>query len=92
MPQENRYLYVTGEMYSLIRQSTEFLGIESLGAEALAKGIVGDVFGAKIVKVPASYLPEGVFFLLAHRMRLFCRTRFATQRYIRTPRVFPAHC
>lgn len=67
VPQENRYLYVTGEMYSLIRQSTEFLGIESLGAEALAKGIVGDVFGAKIVKVPASYLPAGVFFLLAHK-------------------------
>jgi len=67
VPQENRYLYVTGEMYSLIRQSAEFLGIESLGEKALAKGIVGDVFGAKIVKVPSSYLPEGVYFLLAHK-------------------------
>lgn len=67
VPQDNRYLYVTGEMYSLIRQSTEFLGIESLGAQALAKGIVGDVFGAKIVKVPTSYLPENVYFLLAHK-------------------------
>lgn len=67
VPQENRYIYVTGETYSLIRQSTEFLGLESLGSQALAKGIAGDVFGAKIVKVPSSYLPNGVFFLLAHK-------------------------
>ncbi len=67
VPQDNRYIYVTGEIYSLIRQSTEFLGLEKLGEKALAKGIVGDIFGAKIVKVPASYLPEGVYFLIAHK-------------------------
>ena len=67
VPYDNRYLYVTGEMYSLIRQSTEFLGLESLGEQALAKGIAGEVFGAKIVKVPASYLPKNVFFLLTHK-------------------------
>lgn len=67
VPQENRYLYVTGEIYSLIRQSSEFLGLESLGTKALAKGIVGDVFGAKIVKVPSSYLPSDVYFLLTHK-------------------------
>lgn len=67
VPQDNRYIYVTGEIYSLIRQSVEFLGIDKLGEKALAKGIVGDVFGAKIVKVPTSYLPEGVYFLVAHK-------------------------
>lgn len=67
VPMADRYLYITGEMYNLLRQTSEFLGIDSLGEKALAKGIVGEVFGMKIVKVPTSYMPAGVFFIAAHK-------------------------
>ncbi len=67
VPMGERYLYITGEMYNLLRQTSEFLGIESLGEKALAKGIVGEVFGMKIVKVPTSYMPAGVFFIATHK-------------------------
>ena len=50
-----------------ICQTNEFLGIDSLGEKALAKGIVGEVFGLKVVKVPTSYMPDGVYFIAAHK-------------------------
>ncbi len=67
VPQSDRYLYLSGEMYSLVRTSAEFLGLETLGEKALAKGIVGEIFGAKIVKVPTDYLPKNTFFVLTHK-------------------------
>ena len=67
VPMADRYLYITGEMYNLLRQTGEFLGIDSLGEKALAKGIVGEVFGMKVVKVPSSYMPAGVYFIVTHK-------------------------
>lgn len=67
VPGADRYVYLTGEMYNYLRQSSEFCGLENLGQKALAKGIVGEVFGMKIVKVPKSYMPEGVYFIVTHK-------------------------
>lgn len=67
VPQNDRFLYITGAMYNLLCQTNEFLGIDSLGEKALAKGIVGEVFGAKVVKVPTSYMPNGTYFILTHK-------------------------
>ena len=67
VPQGDRYIYITGEMYSLLRQSTEFLGVDALGEKALAKGVVGEAFGAKIVKVPTGYMPENCYFIVTHK-------------------------
>ncbi len=67
IPQSGRYVYITGENYSLLRQAPEFLNIDSLGEKALEKGVVGEIFGMKIVKVPTSYLPKNAFFLLTHK-------------------------
>lgn len=67
VPADKRYVYLSGEMYNVLRQTSEFLGIETLGEKALAKGVVGEVFGMQVVKVPTSYLPAGCFFLITHR-------------------------
>lgn len=67
IPQSDRYLYISGEMYALVRTSGEFLNIEKLGEKALAKGVVGEVFGAKVVKVPTDYLPKDAYFVLAQK-------------------------
>lgn len=67
VPLTDRYIYITGEMYSLLRQSSEFLGIDSLGEKALSKGVVGEAFGAKVVKVPTGYMPENCYFIVTHK-------------------------
>ncbi|MEG1849061.1 MAG: hypothetical protein RR197_00735 [Oscillospiraceae bacterium] len=67
VPGEDRTLLVTSKIYSMIRLSPEFLGVESLGAKALGKGAVGELFGAEVVKLPGSYLPDGCYFVLWHK-------------------------
>lgn len=67
VPGSERFVYLTGEMYNLLRQSSEFTGLENLGEKAIGKGIAGEVFGMKIVKVPKSYMPEGVYFIVTHK-------------------------
>ena len=67
VPEGNRYLYITTEMYNLLRQSGEFLNIESLGAKAVEKGVVGEVMGFKVVKIPVSYLPANAYFIAIHK-------------------------
>lgn len=67
VPEYDRYLYVTSEMYKFIRLSPEFTGLETLGAAALGKGVVGEIMGLKIVKVPTSYLPASCYFVIAYK-------------------------
>jgi hypothetical protein len=50
----------------MLKSSGEFLGLEKLGGKALAKGIVGELDGAKVVPVASSRMPANCFFLLAH--------------------------
>ena len=67
VPDGDRYIYVTSEVYKLIRLSPEFTGLEGLGVKAVAKGVCGEISGLNIVRVPKSYMPDGCFFLIAHK-------------------------
>lgn len=63
VPDDSRYIAVTGEMFKLIKLSPEFLNIDTLGQKAVEKGVVGEVQGMKVVKVPTSYLPTDCYFV-----------------------------
>ena len=67
VPDDNRYLYLTSEMYKLVCTSDEFAGVDVLARQSIAKGVCGEVFGMNVVRVPKSYLPEDVYFLVAHK-------------------------
>lgn len=67
VPDDNRYLYLTSEMYKLVCTSDEFAGVDVLARQSIAKGVCGEVFGMNVVRVPSSYLPNGVWFLVTHK-------------------------
>lgn len=67
VPDDNRYLYLTSEMYKLVCTSDEFSGVDVLARQSIAKGVCGEVFGMNVVRVPKSYLPSNVYFLVAHK-------------------------
>ena len=67
VPAEGRALFVPHKYFKLIKQNPDFINVESLGEKALAKGVVGEVDGYKVIKVPNSYLPEGCYFLATHK-------------------------
>lgn len=62
--EEHRYIAVTGDVFKLIKLSPEFAGVETLGKKSIGKGIVGEVQGLKVVKVPNTYLPKDCYFLI----------------------------
>lgn len=67
VPDGDRYIYVTSEVYKMIRLSPEFTGLEGLGVKAVGKGVAGEISGLQIVRVPKSYMPDGRFFLITHK-------------------------
>lgn len=67
VPDGDRYVYVSSEIYKMIRLSPEYTGLEGLGVKAVAKGICGEIAGLSIVRVPKSYMPEGCYFLITHK-------------------------
>jgi hypothetical protein len=67
VPDGDRYVYVSSEIYKMIRLSPEFTGLEGLGVKAVAKGVCGEIAGLNIVRVPKSYMPEGCYFLITHK-------------------------
>jgi len=67
VPDDGRVVYLPAQYYNQLRLSTEFLNLENVGTKAVAKGEVGEVGGMKVIKVPSSYMPEGVYFLVTHQ-------------------------
>ena len=67
VPQEGRTLFVTAEVYKLLRLSPEFLGVDALGKKSLSKGQVGEYDGMPVVKVPSGRWPAGVNFIIVYK-------------------------
>lgn len=66
VPNEGRTLYIGWTYFGLLRLSPEFLGVESLGKDSLAKGALGSFMGASVVPVPDEYLGQA-YFLITHK-------------------------
>ena len=67
VPLDNRTIYIPNKYYKLLKQNPDWLGVESLGKEALAKGVVGEFDGCRVKRIPSSWLPEGVYFLIKYK-------------------------
>ena len=67
VPEEDRYLYMTAEMYKLVCISDEFTKLDGLGSKSIPRGVCGSIDNFTIVKVPAGYLPESCFMLACYK-------------------------
>lgn len=65
VPETERVLVVTPAVYTQLKQSTVFDNTE-IGAEMKKKGVVAELDGMMVVKVPANRLPENFGFMIAH--------------------------
>lgn len=82
VPDDNRILYVKVSNYNKLRQSTEFIGLEGLGVKAVTKGMVGGIANMKVIKVPDSYLPEDVEFLVTYKEAVLHPVKLRTARIL----------
>lgn len=66
VPEKGRILFCSYAYANLLKQDASFMRYGNVSQEMLVKGIMGEVDGTKIVKVPSSKLPTGCDFILAH--------------------------
>lgn len=67
VPESGRIFYVPTTYYKHILLSDEFSKADALMVKALGKGTVGELFGIPVKKVPSSYMPASVYFMLVYK-------------------------
>lgn len=66
VPLDGRTLFIGTQYYKLLKQNPDYLGVDTLGKEALTRGAVGEFDGCIVKPVPTSYLPKGVYFMIKY--------------------------
>ena len=67
VPWSNRTLFITNEYFKLLALSDQFISIEALGKKSVSKGEVGEIDNMMVKRVPASYFPAGVYFMVKYK-------------------------
>lgn len=66
IPDQGRVCFCSYRFANLLKQDPAFMKYGDKSQEMLIKGVIGEVDGCKIVKVPATRLPHGAAFLMTH--------------------------
>lgn len=66
VPDKGRVAFCTYRFANLLKQDPSFMKYGDKSQELLEKGVIGEINGCKIVKVPASHLPAGAAFIITH--------------------------
>lgn len=61
---DDRTLYITSSGYKLLKLCDEFTHADGLTTKAVGKGVVGEFDGMPVKKVPSSYMPANVYFMI----------------------------
>lgn len=82
VPDTGRWCFMTPATYSLLKQDTTFVKACDTAYADLKKGIIGQVDGVMLVKVPTSYLPANTGYLLIHEETLIQPRKFDSIRVL----------
>ena len=66
VPDEGRVCFCSYAFANFLKQDSSFMKYGDASQKMLVRGVIGEVDGCKIVKVPASRLPNGAAFLITH--------------------------
>jgi N4-gp56 family major capsid protein len=65
-PDQGRVAFCSYRFANYLKQDSAFMRYGDATQEMLIKGVIGEVDGTKIVKVPSSRLPAGCAFIMTH--------------------------
>lgn len=66
-PSESRYCFIGASLFSKLRLADQVVHLEGTGVKAVERGVIGEVMGFNVVKVPDIYLPTSTYFLCYHK-------------------------
>ena len=67
VPEKGRVAFCSYQFTNMLKLDPAFVKTGDSSQEMLAKGVIGEVDGCKIVRVPSSKLPSGCAFLITHK-------------------------
>lgn len=85
VPLTNRTLFIRESVYINVKLASEIVGIDKLGAKSVGTGVVGELDGMKIVRVPDSYFPAGVNFFIKYKNATVDPMKLKTLRVQKNP-------
>lgn len=66
VPETGRILVVTPDTYLLMKQSKDIVMETDIGADMRLRGVIANLDGMAVIRVPANRLPAGFGFMIAH--------------------------
>lgn len=85
VPETGRQLVVTPDVYQLMKQCKDIVMETNIGNDLRLKGVVSNLDGSNVIKVPAVRLPAGFGFMLAHPCATVAPTKLEDYRIHRDP-------
>lgn len=85
VPEIGRYIVVTPDVYLMMKQSKDIVMETDIGNDLRLKGVVAMIDGANVIKVPASRLPEGFGFMIAHPVATVAPTKLEDYKVHKDP-------
>lgn len=75
VPENNRQLVVTPDVYQLMKRCKDIVMETNIGNDLRIRGVIANLDGANVIKVPAARLPKNFGFMLAHPVATVAPTK-----------------
>jgi len=66
VPEVNRFIVVTPDVYMMMKQCKDITMETDIGNDMRLRGVISNLDGAMVIKVPAARLPKGFGFMICH--------------------------
>lgn len=76
-PETGRQLVVTPQVYKLMKRCKDITMETNIGNDLRIKGVIANLDGANVLKIPETRLPKGFGFMLAHPCATVAPTKLA---------------
>ena len=84
-PETSRVLVVTPATYLLMKKCKDIVMETEVGSDMRVRGVIGNLDGMTVLKVPAARLPEGFGFMLAHPCATVAPTKLESYKTHQNP-------
>lgn len=85
VPETGRFILVTPTTYQALKQSDSITSNTDIGAGMKIRGVVGEIDGMYVIKVPANRLPAKFGFLVGHPSATVAPTKLADYKIHQDP-------
>lgn len=85
VPEDNRQLVVTPDVYQLMKRCKDIVMETNIGNDLRIRGVIANLDGANVIKVPAARLPKNFGFMLAHPVATVAPTKLEDYKIHRDP-------